>query len=83
MQVAEAAGLDVGSSEGLDFFKTLALKFRFIKTSCSAVDGFLSSAQGLPVADNLGDFSMELPDDEWLKELLGPWNEQWDWNITG
>lgn len=82
MQVAEAAGLDVGNSGGLDFFKAMAFKFRSMKISCSAVTGFLSSAQGLPATDGPDDFPMESLDDEWFRELLGPWNEQWNLNMA-
>jgi hypothetical protein len=81
MQVAEAAGLDVGNSGGLDFFKAMAFKFRSMKMSCSAVFGFLSSAQSLPPMEGTDEFSMESLDDDWFRELLGPWNEPWNLNV--
>ena len=76
-QVTEAAGLDIGGSEGADFFTVMASKLRLLKTSCDATAGFIAASYNTPLSDGMADFSQEILDDDWLRDLLGPWNEQW------
>lgn len=76
-RVAEAAGLDVGGLEDPDFFTLMASKLRILKTTCDVAAGFIMASYNTPLADGVGDFSMEALDDDWLRDLLGPWNEPW------
>ena len=70
-QVKEAAGLDVGGSEDNDSFNIMASKIRIIKMSWDATTVSTMAPLGIAPSDEMGDFSMEFLDDDWLRDLLG------------
>lgn len=75
MQVAHAGGHEMG--EDPDFFNIVASKFRIMKAACSAVSEFIMSSENIavPANEGMGDFPMASIDEDWLKDLLGPWSE--------
>lgn len=75
-KVKVAAGLDLGGSEDIDFFNTMASKMRFFKTSWDAMTVSAMSSVGTAPSDGMGDFHMEFLDEDWLRDLLGPLNAE-------
>jgi hypothetical protein len=73
--VKEAAGLDIGGSEDVDSFTSMAARIRVIKMSWDSANAPAMTSVGMPYNDGLYDFPMEFSDEDWLKDLLGPWNE--------
>ncbi len=71
-QVKEAAGLDLGGSEGVDTFSIMASKFRVIKTAWDGINLSTAASLGMVPSDGLGDFPMDFTDDDWLRDLLAP-----------
>ncbi|KAK9350915.1 hypothetical protein V1523DRAFT_435885 [Lipomyces doorenjongii] len=61
-QVKEAAGLDLGGSENLDFFSIMASKLRSIKMSWDAMSISTTASFSTAALDELGDFPMEFLD---------------------
>ena len=76
-QVKGAAGLDFDGSQDPDTFSTLAIKIRMMRTSWCAKDPALypRPSLGLSRHDEVYDFPMQFSDDDWLRDLISPWNE--------
>jgi hypothetical protein len=74
-QVKEAAGLDLCGSEDIDSFNIMASKIRVIKMLWDATTVSTMASNGVAPSDEMGDFPMEFLEDDWLRDLLGPWNE--------
>jgi hypothetical protein len=73
-QVKEAAGLDLGGSEDIDVFNIMASKFRTVKMFWDATTVSTMAPLSIAPSDGMGDFPMEFLDDDWLRDLLGPWS---------
>ncbi|KAE9370271.1 hypothetical protein N431DRAFT_559479 [Stipitochalara longipes BDJ] len=75
LQVKEVAGLDQNGSEDLDTFSIMASKTRVIKMWWEATTmSTLNSLSEAP-SDRMDDIPMDFLDDNWLRDVLGPWNE--------
>ncbi|KAK9257993.1 hypothetical protein V1519DRAFT_455882, partial [Lipomyces tetrasporus] len=73
-QVKEAAGLDLGGSEDIDSFNNFASRIKIIKMWWNARTVSTMAPHDTASGDVMGDFPMEFLDDDWLRDLLGPWN---------
>jgi hypothetical protein len=73
LQVKEAAGLDKDGSEDADIFSVFAVRVRVFKTWWAATN--VNPAAGTLEGEEMADLNMDLLDDEWLRDMLGPWNE--------
>ncbi|KAK9328779.1 hypothetical protein V1520DRAFT_345197 [Lipomyces starkeyi] len=75
--VKDEAGLDIGGSEDTDFFSSMASKIRVLKGSWDYTSASTMTSTGMPSNDELDlpDFPMEFSDEDWLRNVLGPWNQ--------
>lgn len=74
-QVKEVTGLDLDGSEDLDIFSILASKTRVIKMWWEATNVSTMSSLGIASGDEMGNFPVDFLDDDWLRDVLGPWNK--------
>jgi hypothetical protein len=76
-QVKEAAGLDV-DSEDVDSFSMMASRIQAIQKLWHATNASRATSTTEPFTGGrheIYDFPMEFSDGDWLKDLLGTWNE--------
>ncbi|KAK9342228.1 hypothetical protein V1522DRAFT_416800 [Lipomyces starkeyi] len=75
--VKDEAGLDIGGSEDTDSFSSMASRIRVLKGSWDYTGASTMTSTGMPSNDELDlpDFPMEFSDEDWLRNVLGPWNE--------
>lgn len=76
--VKDVAGLDIGGSADTDFFTIMASRVRVIKANWPYAAGSSTTASlPTPSTDDLdlGDFSKDFPDEDWLMNILVPWGE--------
>lgn len=69
-QVKEDASLDLDGSEDMDIFSIMAAKARVIKMWMESVTVPIISS-----GDGMGDFPVGFLEDDWLRDVLGPWND--------
>lgn len=74
-QVKQAADLTSDGLGEIDFFTNMATKFRGHVATWDAMHANTMSSLSTPPGDEMGDFTMDFLDDEWLKDLLFQWNE--------
>ena len=68
-QVKEAAGLDLGSPDSVNYFSSMASKVRSTKMAWDPTAASTMASLSAAPGDEQGDFPMELLDDEWLRAL--------------
>lgn len=73
--VKEAAALDADGSVYSDVFSIMASKVRFIRIWWESVNAATVASLGIVTGDGMGEFPIEHLDDNWLKDVLGVWNE--------
>jgi len=73
--VKEAAGLDIGGSEDMDSFSIMTSRVRVVKMSWDAANASMTNSVGMPSNDESYDFPMDFSDEDWMRDLLGPWNQ--------
>jgi hypothetical protein len=71
--VKEAAGLDRDGSDDIDIFSVFAARVRVFKMWWTATN--IDAAPGTLEGEEMVDLNKEFLDDEWLRDVLGPWNE--------
>jgi hypothetical protein len=76
LQVKMAAGLDSGGSEDVDTFTTMALKIGQVRVAWDLTKVAATTTDGTTGSDALFDFSLEISDEDWLRDLIGPWSQQ-------
>lgn len=77
--VEETAGLNPGSSEeGMDTFSQNSRRISALKAWCESKNMMNSMApDGATAVDDIpGEVSMDFLDDAWLKDIVGPWDFQ-------
>jgi hypothetical protein len=74
-EVKEAAGLDLGGSEDVDFFSIMASRIRFIKTAWDPTAVYAMDSLSAARSGEMGDFPVQALDDEWMTDLFGSWNK--------
>jgi hypothetical protein len=74
-RVKKEAGLDIGGSEDVDSFSRMSSVIRAIKISWGATNASAMTSVSLPSNNELYDFPIDFSDKDWLKDLLGSWNE--------
>jgi hypothetical protein len=72
MLVKEAAGLDKDGSDDVDIFSVFAARVRVFKMWWAARN--VNAAAGTFQGEEMVDFNVELLDNEWLRDILEPWN---------
>jgi hypothetical protein len=70
--VKEAAGLDRDGSDDVDIFSVFAARVRVFKMWWAATN--VDAAAGTLEGEEMVDLNMEFLDDEWMRDMLGPWN---------
>ena len=70
--VKEAAGLDRDGSDDVDIFSVFAARVRVFKMWWAATN--FDAAAGTLEGEEMVDLNMEFLDDEWMRDMLGPWN---------
>ena len=75
LQVKEAAGLDICGSEDTDTFTLMASRTGIFKTWWDASAASTMGSPAIASGAETGDFPMEFLDGDWLRDILGPWNE--------
>jgi hypothetical protein len=71
--VKEAAGLDRDGSGDVDIFSVFAARVRVFQMWWAATN--VDAAGGASGREEMADLNMEFLDDEWLRDVVGPWNE--------
>lgn len=71
--VKEAAGLDKDGSDDEDIFSVFAARVRVFKMWWGATN--FDTTAGILEGEEMADLNTEFLDDEWLRDVLGPWNE--------
>lgn len=74
LSVRSAAGLDTDGSDGLNTFTILAAKIGRVRVAWDPNKAASTAADLATESQNTFDFSMELSDEDWLRDLVGPWN---------
>ncbi len=76
-RVKDEAGLDIGGSQDVDSFSSMASKIGMVKGSWDATNGSSITSINTPSNDEmeLHDIAMEFSEDDWLRDLFRPWNE--------
>jgi hypothetical protein len=69
------AGLDSDGSDDLDTFTIMASKISRVRSAWDPNKVASTAAEGTLGHDNSFDFSLELSDEDWLKDLIGPWSQ--------
>jgi len=70
--VKETAGLDREGSDHADIFSVFAARVRVFKTWWAATN--FDATAGTLVGEEMLDLTMGPLDDEWLRDVFGPWN---------
>ena len=71
--VKDAAGLDKNGSDDVDIFSIFAVRIKAFKKWWAGTN--LDSSAGTLEGEETADLNMEFLDEEWLKDMLGSWNE--------
>jgi hypothetical protein len=71
-EVKEAAGLKNSGSEDIDAFTLMASRMRFARTSIAPSVAPAISSQTAAPCEGLGDFQMDIFDEEWLRDFMMP-----------
>jgi hypothetical protein len=75
-RVKEEAGLDITGSEDVDSFSRIASVIRAIRMSWGGpTNASIITSTGMSSNNELYDFPIDFSDEDWLKDLLGSWNE--------
>ena len=75
--VKSEAGLDIGGSEDMDTFSNLASRIRVVRGFWDQANSTEIPSSSVPLSDHLdmSDFNMDFADEDWLRSVLGSWNE--------
>jgi hypothetical protein len=73
--VKEAAGLDFNGSDDMDTFSIMAAKTRSIRVWWEALTIPALGSEVTVSGDEIDDFSMDILGDDWLRDVIGSWNE--------
>ena len=71
--VKDAAGLDKNGSADVDIFSIFAVRIKVFKIWWAGTN--LDGSAGTLEEEEAADLHMEFLDEEWLRDMLGPWNE--------
>jgi len=71
-EVKEAVGLESDGHEGIDAFTLMASRIRFARTSIGPGITQAMSSQSTAQYEGMGDFQMDLFDEEWLRDFMIP-----------
>jgi hypothetical protein len=72
VEAKEAAGLKNGGSEDMDAFTLMASRMRFARTSTAPSVAPAMSSQTAAPCEGMGDFQMDIFDEEWLRDFMMP-----------
>lgn len=72
MLVKETAGLDRDGSDDVDIFSVFAARVRVFKMWWAAKN--VNAAAGTLEGEEMVDFNVGFLENEWLRDVLGPWN---------
>jgi len=75
LKVKTATGLDIGGSKDLDTFTIMASKIARVRVAWDPVRVAAPTAEGSAIGDSLYDFPLEYSDEDWMRDLIGPWSQ--------